>query len=376
MTNKIRIRFELQRQPKLTNQGFVLKADLDIPATGVTAIVGHSGCGKTTLLRWLAGLEPGSPGFLEVKGVVWQNNAGQKDISWPAWKRPIGYVFQESSLFPHLTVSGNFRFAVERSASALNKTERNKIIGLFGLSSLLDRKPDELSGGEQQRVAIARALMIGPQLLLMDEPLSALDHQRKLEIMPYLERIKQTVNIPMIYVSHSMDEVARLADYAVVLDAGMITAQGSINEVFSGSGLSGFDAEDAGSVLETVIERIDPGWHLAELRFPGGQLWLSDDCVVRSEMAEDEPIRVRIPAKDVSIALNDHSQSSIVNRIPATIKNINDIDVATALLQLQLENDDGSSLLLARLTRRSVHHLGLAKGMKVWAQIKSAAIMR
>ncbi|WP_420590963.1 molybdenum ABC transporter ATP-binding protein [Bacterioplanoides sp.] len=376
MSGKIHMCFQLQRESKPAGKRFVLDIDLDIPASGVTAIFGHSGCGKTTLLRWLAGLESGCPGFLEVDGSVWQNDNGDNDILLPAWKRPIGYVFQEPSLFPHLTVSGNFNFALKRSASALNQSGCDEIIELLGLSALLDNKPDELSGGEQQRVAIARALMVGPQLLLMDEPLSALDRQRKQEILPYLERIKQTLDIPMIYVSHSMDEVARLADYAVLLDNGMVSARGFVNDVFSRVGLSGFDADDAGSVLEARVESIDPEWHLAELRFSGGRLWLNDACVVRPEVERDELVRIRVPAKDVSIALSDYSESSIANRIPATIQNISDIDVATALLQLKLENEDGSSMLLARLTRRSVHQLKLETGMQVWAQIKSASIIR
>ena len=376
MSGRIRMRLQLQRQPKPTGKQFNLDLNLDIPASGVTAICGRSGCGKTTLLRWLAGLEPDFPGFLEVNGSIWQDDSDKNNVLLPAWKRPIGYVFQEPSLFPHLTASGNLDFAIKRSASSLNKAECNEISELLGLSALLDNKPDELSGGEQQRVAIARALMVGPRLLLMDEPLSALDRQRKQEILPYLERIKQTVDIPMVYVSHSMDEVARLADYAVVLDGGVISTQGVVNEVFSEAGLIGFETDNVGSVLEATIERFDTDWHLARLRFPGGGLWLSDDNLVQSETTASELVRIRVPAKDVSIALNDQLESSIANRIPATIQSIKEIDGATAILQLSLENEDGFSMLLARITRRSVHQLQLQPGKRVWAQIKSAAIVR
>ena len=188
--------------------GFSLDVDLALPGRGVTALFGHSGSGKTTLLRCIAGLERAAQGRLAVDGEVWQD-AG----SWlPPHQRPIGYVFQEASLFAHLTVLGNLRYGMKRISGA-QRVSLDHAIELLGIGHLLDRKPDRLSGGERQRVGIARALAVSPRLLLMDEPLAALDLKRKQEILPYLERLHDELSIPVLYVSHSPDEVARLADY-------------------------------------------------------------------------------------------------------------------------------------------------------------------
>ncbi len=206
--------------------GFSLDADLSLPSRGVTALFGHSGSGKTTLLRCIAGLERAPHGFLRVNGDVWQDAS-----TWlPAYRRPIGYVFQEASLFPHLSVLGNLEFGLKRSGQN-DRTHLNHAIELLGIGHLLDRRPGRLSGGERSRVAIARALAITPKLLLMDEPLAALDEPRKQEILPYLERLRDEAQIPIVYVSHSVAEVARLSDTLVILEGGKVRAAGPTIEL-------------------------------------------------------------------------------------------------------------------------------------------------
>lgn len=210
----------IQARFRLDWPGFRLDVDLTLPGRGVTALFGHSGSGKTTLLRCIAGLERSPQGFLSFKGEVWQDAA-----TWlPTYRRPLGYVFQEASLFPHLTVMGNLRYGLRR-VTAGQRAHLEQAIELLGIAPLLKRRPDRLSGGERQRVGIARALAVNPRVLLMDEPLAALDHQRKQEILPYLERLHDTLAIPVLYVSHSPDEVARLADHLVVMEDGQALAR-------------------------------------------------------------------------------------------------------------------------------------------------------
>ena len=205
----------IQARFKLDWPGFTLDVDLDLPARGITALFGHSGSGKTTLLRCIAGLERAPQGQLEVLGETWQDSR-----QWlPTHQRSLGYVFQEASLFPHLTVLGNLRYGLKRSSDA-QRVSLDQAIELLGINHLLERKPDRLSGGERQRVGMARALALSPRLLLMDEPLAALDLKRKQEILPYLERLHAELEIPVLYVSHSPDEVARLADHIVGADFG------------------------------------------------------------------------------------------------------------------------------------------------------------
>jgi ABC-type sulfate/molybdate transport systems ATPase subunit len=209
--------------------GFTLDVDLELPSRGITALFGHSGSGKTTLLRCIAGLERPSNGYLAIDGALWQDDAS----FLPTHRRPIGYVFQEASLFPHLSVQGNLDYGAKRCGCRPTSADFQKVIDLLGIGALLDRKPDRLSGGERQRVAIARALLTAPRLLLMDEPLAALDLARKNEILPYLERLHDELEIPVLYVSHAPDEVARLADHLVVMDGGSAVAQGPLADVLS-----------------------------------------------------------------------------------------------------------------------------------------------
>ncbi|MCX7179678.1 MAG: molybdenum ABC transporter ATP-binding protein, partial [Proteobacteria bacterium] len=274
--------------------GFVLDVDLSLPERGVTALFGPSGAGKTTLLRIIAGLERTADGHLQVNGETWQSGAD----FLPPHRRSLGYVFQEASLFPHLSVRGNLEYGMRRIAGSARKVAADRTIELLGLGSLLQRRPDRLSGGERQRVAIARALLTSPHLLLMDEPLAALDLPRKLEILPYLERLFKELDIPVIYVSHSPDEVARLADYLVVMDGGRAVAAGPLADTLARLDLPIRLGEEAGVVLAGVVAEHDRQWHLARITAIEGDFWVRD-----AEHPLGHAVRMRILARDVSIAL-------------------------------------------------------------------------
>jgi molybdate transport system ATP-binding protein len=350
------------------NQNAFLDIDTVIPATGVTAIFGHSGSGKTSLLRCIAGLEKAQQGRLTVNGVCWQG----ADTFLPTHKRPIGYVFQEASLFPHLTAQQNLNYAIKRAIKRADQPVDpefyQRVMEVMGIEGILERYPSQLSGGERQRIAIARALLIQPRLLLMDEPLAALDHKRKQEILPYLERLNNSFDIPIIYVSHSMDEVARLADHILVLDKGKVVAEGELTEVFSRIDLPQRLEEESGVILNGKVIEKDDQWQLMRISFAEGHIWLPDSGEVLGQ-----EVRIRVLAKDVSLALSNHEDTSIVNRIPVTVTDIkSDQDKAMSLVRLTM----GSEYVVAKLTQRSVHHLNLTLGLKVWAQIKSVAIVR
>ena len=351
----------IRAQFRLDWPGFTLDAALDLPGRGVTALFGQSGCGKTTLLRCIAGLERGA-GRLEVNGEVWQD----ADRFVPTHLRPLGYVFQDARLFAHLDVGRNLDFGMRRSRGAAT-IRRDPIIDLLGLGPLLERMPERLSGGEQQRVAIARALLTAPSLLLMDEPLASLDHARRQEILPYLERLRDELEIPVIYVSHAADEVARLADHIVVMAGGRTVAQGPLAETLARVDLPLRLGEDAGAVFAGTVAERDAEWHLARIEFDGGELWVRD-----SGAAIGQRVRLRILARDVSIAASRHDDVSIMNMLPATVAaQAGEDHPALVMVQLRV----GGTALLARLTRRSAQRLDLAPGRRVWAQIKAVALI-
>lgn len=349
---------------RIERSGFTLDVDLDLPARGVTALFGHSGSGKTTCLRAIAGLERAPGGFVSLDGEVWQDDA--RGIFVPTHRRALGYVFQEASLFPHLTVRGNLEFALKRAADGGGKFSLPEVSHMLGIGGLLDRRPDHLSGGERQRVAIARALLAAPRLLLMDEPLAALDLKRKLEILPYLERLHDALAIPVIYVSHSPDEVARLADHLVLLDAGRVAASGPIGETLARADLPPAFLDDAGVVLQTVLASHEED-DLSRLDFGDGSILVS-----RRSEATGSRLRCRIHARDVSLALERPSSSSILNTLPATATAVAPTDTpGHVLVQLRI----GGTPLLARITARSRRELGIAPGREVWAQIKAVALL-
>ena len=341
---------------------FSLAAKLSLPEQGITAIFGESGSGKTTLLRCVAGLQK-MQGRLSVNNEVWQDDT----FLIPTHQRPLAYVFQEASLFSHLSVRKNLEYGYKRTPKSERRIAFDEAVEWLGLKALLDRHPSKLSGGQRQRVAIARALLTSPRLLLMDEPLSALDQSSKNEIMPYLEKLRDTLSIPILYVTHSLDEVARLADYLVLLKAGTVLASGVLSDVLSRLDLPIHQKEELGVVLKTTVVERDKKWHLLRVEFEGGGLWVRD-----SDVAIGKQLRVRVLARDVSIALEHQENTSILNLLPATIKQVVDNEhPAVKLVQVKI----GGTTLLSRVTTRSVDVLGLKQGGKVWLQIKSVAVL-
>jgi len=359
------IKAHLKFSPQKSLQDLlILDVEVQLPGKGIIAVFGDSGSGKTTFLRCLAGLERPQQGELIVNNSVWQS---AKQFT-PTHKRPLGYVFQEASLFPHLSARQNIVYAIKRAEGEVSEEFYQHVIGILGIAEILDRYPDQLSGGERQRVAIARALVVKPEILLMDEPLASLDHARKQEVLPYLERLHKSIDIPIVYVSHSMDEIMRLADYALVLQQGKVIAQGDLNDVFSRIDLPYSGQDEAGTVVEGQVAERDDNWHLSRIALSNQSMWLRDqgDDIGQS-------VRVRILARDVSIVLSVHDDSSILNRLQVTVVEVGvDTDEALALVKLAL----GDDFIVARLTHKSVAHLQLSPGMIVWAQIKSAAIVR
>ena len=355
---RIRARFCLERAD------FCLDLDLDLPGRGITALFGHSGSGKTTCLRAMAGLERAPGGYFAIGDEIWQDEAN--GIFVPTHRRALGYVFQEASLFPHLSVRGNMAFGLRRSAPAERRFDLDSVADLLGIGALLDRRPDGLSGGERQRVAIARALLAAPRLLLMDEPLAALDLKRKLEILPYLERLHDELSIPVIYVSHAPDEVARLADHLVLLEDGKVVASGPLSDTLARADLPPAFADDAGVVLDTTLSTHEAD-NLSQLDFADGSLHVGR----RSEVPGSR-LRCRIHARDVSIALERPRASSIVNILPAIVQAIAPTDTpGHVLVQMRI----GATPLLARITERSQRELGISPGLAVWAQIKGVALL-
>ncbi len=349
---------------RLDRGDFLLDVDLDLPERGISALFGHSGSGKTTILRAIAGLERAPGGVIALGSDTWQDDAA--GIFVPVHKRPLGYVFQEASLFAHLSVRANLDFGRKRVAPSARRFELAPVAELLGIGHLLERRPHQLSGGERQRAGIARALLASPRLLLMDEPLAALDLRRKQEILPYLERMHDALAIPIVYVSHAPDEVARLADHLVLLDAGKVVASGPLGETLARADLPPAFADDAGVVLDTVLAGHEPD-ALSRLDFPGGALYVGQ----RHE-AVGSRLRCRIHARDVSLALARPQDTSIVNLLPATVTAVAGTDVpGHVLVQLRV----GASPLLARITERSRRDLAIAPGQQLWAQVKGVALL-
>jgi molybdate transport system ATP-binding protein len=366
MTDEIRATFRVERGD------FALDVDLALPGRGISALFGHSGSGKTTCLRAMAGLERAPRGYFSIgQGdwhEVWQDES--QALFVPVHRRALGMVFQEASLFAHLSVRRNMEFAQKRAAPHAADRERRRALAevaeLLGIASLLERSPGQLSGGERQRAAMARALLAAPKILLMDEPLAALDMKRKLEILPYLERLHDELSIPIIYVSHSPDEVARLADHLVLLDQGRVIASGPLNQVLSRIDLPPSFADDAGVMIEARVAEHEAD-DLTRLEFPGGQVFVS----ARQE-AVGTRLRCRIHARDVSLTLAPQLQSSILNCVAAVVQDLAPTDTPGHVL---VRLDVGGAPLLARITRRSAGKLGIRPGLALRAQIKAVALL-
>ncbi|MBT9492356.1 MAG: molybdenum ABC transporter ATP-binding protein [Paucibacter sp.] len=364
--NNIHIRLQLQRA------SFELALDLSLPASGITVLFGASGSGKTTLLRCVAGLERAKEkGLVRIGGEVWQDEAAK--VFLPTWRRSLGYVFQEASLFEHLTVLGNLQYGLKRTRSPASSQVLDASIQLLGIDRLLDRMPTQLSGGERQRVAIARALATQPRLLLLDEPLAALDHARKQEILPWLERLRDELSVPMLYVTHSADELARLADHVVVLDQGRATTAGPAAQALSSIDNSPvLIGEDVGALLTGRVAERDGRWHLCRVAFDGGSLWLRD-----SGLPLGHRVRLRVLARDVSIATQAQEGSSIQNQLPCVIEaSVADAHPSQVLVRVKVGAVDGPGAhLLARITGRAFETLSLRPGQPAWIQVKSVALL-
>lgn len=354
----------LQLKALLNRNDFSLDINLVLPGHGITALFGPSGSGKTTALRVLAGLEPGALGHICVQGEVWQDSA--QHIFKPVHQRALGYVFQEASLFEHLNVQGNLQYGFKRTPVSERSQHWNHTLDLLGIGHLLARWPHELSGGERQRVAICRTLATSPRLLLLDEPLAALDAPRKAEILPYLERLQTELKLPMIYVTHAIDEVARLADHMVLLEAGHVTAFGPTVELLTRLDLPLAHGDTAGAVLHCQVVSHDDLDHLTLTRFAGGEL-----TVTRQSSAPGQTLRVRVAARDVSLTLERQCDTSILNILPCTVIAVSPDSPGQVMVALQA----GDTPLLARITARSGHALGLAPGKAVFAQIKGVAVL-
>jgi molybdate transport system ATP-binding protein len=341
---------------------FRLEVNLMAPATGVTALFGASGSGKTSLLRAVAGLHRAT-GSIRINGEVWQD--ARRFV--PTHKRPIGYVFQEASLFSHLSVRRNLEYGWRRIPSRERRLKLDDVVELLGIAPLMQRATARLSGGERQRVAIARALLTSPKLLLMDEPLAALDHGAKQAILPYLESLHDELVIPSLYVSHDPNEVARLADHMVLLEQGRVIAQGEAAQLLTRLDLPPAGYDDASSLLEGHVSCHDQSYHLT---------WISMDCgrvaVSRKDLQVGRRARVQVRARDVSLSLRAHADTSIINILPARVIDIHDINPTQTIVRLELL--DGQTLL-SRITRRSAMGMGLHPGMRLYAQVKSVALL-
>ncbi len=345
---------------------FTLDAAFTAPARGVTALFGPSGCGKTSVLRCLAGLQR-LEGHCALDGEIWQDASRFA----PAHRRAIGYVFQEPSLFPHMSVRRNLLYGAPRRAAGAPAIGYDEAIELFGLASLLERSPRHLSGGERQRVALGRALLSQPRLLLMDEPLSALDAAAKDEILPYLERLHAQLVLPVVYVTHDLREVERLADHLVLMEKGRVIAAGPLAALLGDPALPFARSREAAVMLDAVVRAYDSRYGLLELDVAGGSF-----LTPAAEAAIGEPRRLRVTAGDVSLAVAPPGPSSIVNILRARILHATTTGEAEMLVVLGLGESGSGARLLARVTRRSWETLGLAEGIAVYAQVKGVALAR
>lgn len=347
---------------RLPRAGFTLDVDLSLPDRGVTALFGPSGSGKTSLLRGIAGLERSLGGRVRLGDRVWQDGASFV----PPHRRAVGYVFQEASLFEHLDVRQNLEYGRKRAPASRQKVSLDKAIALLGIGQLLSRRTTQLSGGERQRVAIARALAASPRLLLLDEPLAALDAARKNDLLPYLQSLHDELDIPVLYVSHAADEVARLADHLVLLADGRAIANGPIGALLTRLDLPLAHGDGAEALIEAQVESHDREFSLTTLIFPGGQFF-----VPHKDLAVGQAVRLRVAARDVSLTLQHPHGTSILNSFPVVVDQIEPEGSAQVMVRLLAEGVP----LLSRITRKSADALALQPGKRVYAQAKTVALL-
>lgn len=355
------LRVDVERR----TDGFDLRVAFEADAR-VIALFGRSGAGKTSLVNLIAGLARPDRGRIEIDGQVLFDS--ERGVDVPAEQRRIGYVFQEGRLFPHLTVRRNLMYGHNLVPQGERYVDLGRIVKLLGLGDLLERRPGDLSGGEKQRVAIGRALLASPRVLLLDEPLASLDAHRRNEILKYLELLRDEVRIPVVYVSHSVEEVVRLASTVVLIAAGKVVASGEVEEIMGRPDLRATAGVfEGGTVIDAKVTGQDIQYDLATLAFDGGTLTVTNlDALV------GEPVRVRIRARDVSIALERPSRISIQNVLDAKVTAIG----AAAGGVVDVSLSVGTALLRSRVTVRAVEQLALVPGLEVYALIKAVSLDR
>jgi molybdate transport system ATP-binding protein len=358
----------LEARFRLVRGRFDLDATFGCPARGVSGLFGPSGAGKTTLLRCIAGLERAADGFLRVGDDVWQDSEDGRFL--PAHRRAVGYVFQDADLFSHLSVRGNLAYAYRRTRD--RRITWDDAVMWLGVEKLLDRAPARLSGGERQRVAVARALLSSPRLLLMDEPLASLDEVGRREVLPWLQALPERLSMPILYVSHSLAEVGRLADHMVWLVDGRVRAAGPPGDVIAHIDFAQWRGDEAAVVFDAAVREHDDQGHLTLLEGPWGPIW-----VRRQMRAPGQSVRVQIRASDVSLSLVPEPLSTIMNQFCVSVLEVRETAPGEVLVRVGADGhgpllDPG---LLARITWRSAERLGLQPGTQVWARVKSVALL-
>lgn len=344
--------------------GFLLDAAFRVEGSGVTALFGPSGAGKTSIINAIAGVLEPQRGRVVVNGRVLYDSSAK--ICVPMRKRRIGYVFQDARLFPHMTVETNLRFGWRRAPHPASPAEVEQIVHMLGLRSLLTRRPRNLSGGEKARVALGRALLVSPEILLLDEPLAALDTARKNEIFPYLERLRDEAGLPILYVGHSLDEVSRLADHLILLRSGRVVRSGSVFDVLSDLNLPDFTgASPYGALINAQVAEHTLADGLSVLSFAGGELYIARIAAVAGTR-----LRVHIRAEDVMLSLDEPHGISANNILPAMISDIR----LTAASHADIRLTCGPTAIVARITRASCERLSLRHGRPVFAIVKSVTI--
>lgn len=349
---------------KVTRKDFELDFDLVLPGSGITAFFGESGAGKSTLLRTVAGLVQPSGGKISIGDEIWQDD--ENEVFIPTYKRSVGFVFQDAALFPHLSVKNNLQYGMKRIPAGKRIISLEKAVDLLGIGHLLDRMPDTLSGGEQQRVSIARALATSPDIMLMDEPLAALDMKRKSEIIPYLMRLNTELEIPILYVSHALEEVSVLADHLVLLEKGRIVTSGITSEMLTRLDLPLAHYDVAAAIVNGQVIEEDREFCLSTIRFSGGKMLLPS-----ANLRIGQQVRLRVQARDVSLTTEKPANTSILNAVEATVVNLSPDSKGQVLIEL----DAKGTRLLSRITSKSVNTLKLETGKPVFAQVKGIAVI-
>jgi molybdate transport system ATP-binding protein len=355
--------------------GFALDANFEAPTPGVVALFGRSGCGKTTTINIISGLLAADAARIELDGEVLEDTGSGTPIRVPPERRRIGYVFQDGRLFPHMSVLRNLRYGMTRAGRGVRdanpsptrdqRIDLEAIVSLLGLERLLQRRTNQLSGGERQRVSLGRALLSQPRLLLLDEPLAALDAARREEVLPYLEKLRDQLSIPMVYVSHQFDEVLRLATHVVLMDSGRVLAQGTLNEVSLVPALRDIvGADSVGAVLDGVVTGVAAAGGMADLRVGSGVL----NVGVRG-VGVGERVRVQLLARDIILAVEAPRGLSVRNELRGVVVALVDDEEDAVLVTV----DVGGAHVLSRVTRGAVGALGLRVGMGVWVLVKAVS---